>query len=57
MRRLNKKVNTKEYLATRISQLQDDRLKASDPIDKAWYARLIEELRWARHIMSRDNLL
>ena len=34
------------YIKVRISQLEEDREKASDDHDKQWYTRLIQELRW-----------
>lgn len=41
-----------EYIDIRISQLKEDQDKASDPNDRAWYNRLIQELSWAK---SRDH--
>lgn len=41
-----------EYIDIRISQLKEDLDKASDPNDRAWYNRLIQELSWAK---SRDH--
>ena len=37
-----------EYIDIRISQLKEDEEKASDPNDRAWYNRLIQELSWAK---------
>lgn len=42
----NKKKHYKDYITARISQLRDDALKASDPHDRIWYYRLIQELKW-----------
>lgn len=36
-----------KYIETRISQLIEDRDKAHDEHDKAWYNRCIQELDWA----------
>jgi hypothetical protein len=45
--RLRKKKNSVEdYINIRIEQLKADRDKASDPHDKQWYTRLIQELSW-----------
>ena len=52
MRRRNK--STHEYIKSRIPQLMDDMNKASDPYDKQWYNRIIQELTWAYEIQS-DN--
>lgn len=41
-----------EYIDIRISQLKDDLDKASNPEDRAWYNRLIQELSWAK---SQDH--
>ena len=35
-----------EYINIRVSQLKEDFKKASNPHDKKWYLRLIEELKW-----------
>ena len=42
----NRKRHYKDYITARISQLRDDALKASDPHDRIWYYRLIQELKW-----------
>lgn len=34
------------YIKVRISQLEEDREKASYDQDKQWYTKLIQELRW-----------
>ena len=41
----NRERNYKEFIETRIAQLQDDALVASDPHDRVWYYRLIAELK------------
>ena len=33
----------------RIEQLTEDMNKASDPYDKQWYQRMIQELSWVVH--------
>lgn len=36
-----------EYVKHRSEQLLEDMKKASDPHDKQWYLRVIQELQWA----------
>jgi len=48
MRRANKK-NKVDYIQMRIEQLTEDMNKASDPYDKQWYQRMIQELSWVVH--------
>ena len=43
-----------QYISSRIEQLKEDKKKASNPHDKAWYNRLIQELDWAEQ-MSVSN--
>lgn len=38
-----------EYIDIRIDQLKEDQAKASNPDDRAWYNRLIQELSWAKN--------
>jgi DnaJ-domain-containing protein 1 len=38
-----------EYIDIRIDQLKEDLEKASNPDDRAWYNRLIQELSWAKN--------
>ena len=38
-----------EYINIRIDQLKEDLEKASNPDDRAWYNRLIQELSWAKN--------
>ena len=45
MSRKNKDIT--EYIEIRISQLKEDMDKASDPHDRSWYNRCIQELSWA----------
>lgn len=51
--RRNKTPSTKEYIEMRIKQLIDDRRKASDPMDKEWYLRMIGELRYVLQIIEK----
>ncbi len=45
-----RKTKTKdEYINIRIKQLQLDLLKAQDKVDKQWYYRIIQELKWVLH--------
>ena len=37
-----------QYIEIRITQLQEDKARATDPHDRGWYQRLIQELEWAR---------
>lgn len=37
-----------QYIEIRITQLQEDKARATDPHDRSWYQRLIQELEWAR---------
>ena len=46
--------STREYIKVRIPQLMDDMNKATDPYDKQWYNRIIQELTWAYEMQS-DN--
>ena len=46
--------STREYIKSRIPQLMDDMNKATDPYDKQWYNRIIQELTWAYEMQS-DN--
>jgi hypothetical protein len=46
--------STREYIKARIPQLMDDMNKATDPYDKQWYNRIIQELTWAYEMQS-DN--
>lgn len=51
--RRKRKPDIKKYLEVRIDQLKEDLEKASDPYDKQWYNRLIQELSWA-HSQDHD---
>jgi hypothetical protein len=44
--RRGKKKSKSEYIKIRIVQLREDIDKASDPMDRKWYWRLIQELKW-----------
>ena len=46
-----------KYVKTRQSQLAKDRAVASDPMDKAWYDRLMDELRYVEIILEHDDKL
>ena len=35
-----------DYIKIRSEQLREDRDKTTDPMDKQWYNRVIEELNW-----------
>ena len=37
-----------DYITMRVEQLKEDMEKASDPYDKQWYNRIIQELCWAQ---------
>ena len=52
--RRNKTPSAKEYIEMRIKQLIDDRRKASDPMDKEWYLRMIGELRYVLQIIEKN---
>ena len=54
-RRLQKKAL--KYVKTRQSQLAKDRAVASDPMDQAWYDRLMDELRYVQIILEHDDKL
>jgi hypothetical protein len=49
------KLQTNEYIDVRISQLKEDMAKASDPMDQAWYNRLIQELDWVKQMESKPT--
>lgn len=53
--RRKKTPSTKEYVQVRIKQLIEDRKKASDPMDKEWYLRLIGELRYVEQIIEKNE--
>lgn len=43
------------YIDSRINQLKDDMVKAHDPMDQAWYNRLIQELNWAQQMIDKPT--
>ena len=47
--------STREYIKARIPQLMDDMNKATDPDDKQWYNRIIQELTWAYEMQSENK--
>ena len=56
MRNYNfQKLKTEESIDVRISQLKEDMAKASDPMDQAWYNRLIQELDWVKQMGSKPT--
>lgn len=46
MRRGVKK-DVNEYIEIRITQLEEEAKKCRNPIDRQWYHRMIQELKWA----------
>ena len=46
-----------KYVTTRQSQLARDRAVANDPMDRAWYDRLMDELRYVQIILEHDDKL
>jgi len=44
-----------QYIDVRIKQLQEDKAKASDPMDRAWYNRLIQELDWTKQMLAKPT--
>ena len=40
------------YIDVRIGQLKEDMDKANDDYDKSWYNRIIQELDWARQMIT-----
>ena len=46
-----------KYVTTRQSQLAQDRAVANDPMDRAWYDRLMDELRYVQIILEHDDKL
>ena len=46
-----------KYVTTRQSQLVKDRAVANDPMDRAWYDRLMDELRYVQIILEHDDKL
>ena len=44
-----------EYIKVRIEQLKEDMDKASDPHDKQWYNRLIQELDWVAQMDGKPS--
>lgn len=55
--RSRKKMSSRQdrYLEARITQLKYDLSVASDEHDKAWYARLIQELTWVQQMNNPHN--
>lgn len=51
MKRKTKKQPIK-YIDGRINQLLEDKEKVSDPYDQQWYNRIIQELEWAKQVVS-----
>lgn len=51
----NRKKDYKEFIKTRIAQLQDDALVAKDPHDRVWYYRLISELKMVQEYEQSDS--
>ena len=47
--------STRQYIKARIPQLIHDMNKASDPYDKQWYNRIIQELTWAYEMQSENK--
>jgi hypothetical protein len=45
----------REYIEIRCKQLIEDRRKASDPMDKEWYWRIISELRYVLTVMDHKK--
>lgn len=44
-----------KYMRLRIEQLKEDRDKAHDEHDKAWYNRIIQELDWAMQMKGKPD--
>ena len=44
-----------DYITARITQLRDDAIKAHDPHDRAWYYRLIMELKWVQNYEQSNS--
>jgi hypothetical protein len=44
-----------KYINVRIGQLKEDMAKAHDPMDQAWYNRLIQELDWTRQMLAKPT--
>ena len=44
-----------DYIDVRISQLKEDMAKAHDPMDQAWYNRLIQELDWVKQMNNEPT--
>ena len=50
--RRGRKPDPRAYIEMRCKQLIEDRRKASDPMDKEWYWRIISELRYVLEIID-----
>lgn len=48
----NAAISPSHYLEARISQLREDKDKASEEYDKMWYNRVIQELTWFKQIID-----
>ena len=44
-----------KYIDVRIGQLKEDMAKAYDPMDQAWYNRLIQELDWVKQMETKTT--
>ena len=44
-----------DYIKIRSEQLREDRDKTTDPMDKQWYNRVIEELNWVCISLSQKQ--
>ena len=52
LKRVGAMSKAEKYINVRIGQLKEDMAKAHDPMDQAWYNRLIQELDWTKQMMT-----
>ena len=48
-------MDLEKYIKQRISQLKEDKEKASDQQDRMWYNRCIQELDWALQMKGKPT--
>jgi len=55
LKRVGAMSKAEKYINVRIGQLKEDMATAHDPMDQAWYNRLIQELNWAYQMEERPD--
>ena len=55
LKRVGAMSKAEKYINVRIGQLKEDMAKAHDPMDQAWYNRLIQELNWVYQMDEKPD--